>query len=247
MKKFLKPTYLPAAVLCGGLIAALLRYWLFALGKDEKGLMAIGSFPDTMSWIVVAIVMALVSLGAWMLKGGNKYSYNFPASRAAAIGMILAAFSFCITSAVELSIEPDLIGSVSAWFGFLAAGALGFLTYSRVKGKHPSMIFHSIVCVYLMLYLVAHYRLWSSYPQLQYYGFELLAIVFLMMAAYQRAAFDTGCGKRSTYTFFSLGALFFCIAALPSCENYAFFIGCTAWMLATPCRLTLLRNPNKEA
>lgn len=239
MKRYLKPSYLPLAVLCCGIVTFLLRLWLFGLGEDDRGLLALGSFPDVMSWILAAVTMALLALGTRRLQGAAKYSYNFPASLPAAIGMALAAVSFCITSVADLSAGTDSVGAVSTVLGFLAAAALGYLAYARAKGLHLSVLFHGVVCLYLMLHLVSHYRLWSSYPQLQSYAFELLAIVFVMLACYHRAAFDAGHGNRRAYTFFSLAALFFCVATLPGCDNAAFFIGCAVWMYTTPCRLTL--------
>lgn len=239
MKRYLKPAYLPMAVLGAGVLACLFRLWLFALGKDDRGLLSVGSFPDAMSWIVTALTIVLLFVGTRPLQGGNKYGYNFPASLPAAIGMALAAISFFISSVADLSSNTDTIGTVGALFGFLAAVSLLFLAYYRIQGKHLNIVFHGIVCVYLMLHLVSHYRLWSSAPQLQSYGFELLAIVFVMLSCYQRAAFDAGKGNRQAYAFFSLAALFFCIATLPGCDNAAFFIGCAAWMYFTPCRLTL--------
>lgn len=239
MKHYLKPSYLPFATLCCGIAALLMRLWLLALGEDDRGLLALGSFPDVVSWILVAVTMALLAVGTRNLRGAAKYSYNFPASLPAAIGMALAAVSFCITSLVDLFAGVDSVGTIGAVLGFLAAAALLALAYGRFKGLHPNIIFHGVVCIYLMLHLVSHYRLWSSYPQLQSYGFELLAIVFVMLACYHRAAFDVGSGSRRAYTFFSLAALFFCVAALPGCDNMAFFIGCAVWMFFTPCRLTL--------
>ena len=239
MKRYLKMAYLPLAILACGVLTCLLRLWLFALGEDERGLLSVGSFPDVMSWIIVAATMALLAVSTWHLQGGAKYSQNFHASMPAAIGMALAAVSFCITSVVDLTAGGDSVGTVSALFGFLAAAALLVLAYSRYRGAYLSVLFHGVVCLYLMLHLVSHYRLWSSYPQLQSYAFELLAIVFVMLACYQRAAFDAGKGNRRAYTFFTLAALFFCIATLPGCDNAAFFIGCAVWMYFTPCKLTL--------
>ena len=239
MKRYLKMAYLPLAVLACGVLTCLLRLWLFALGEDERGLLSVGSFPDVMSWIVVAATMALLGVSTRQLHGGAKYAQNFHASLPAAIGMALAAVSFCITSVVDLTAGGDSVSTVSALFGFLAAAALLVLAYSRYRGAHLSVLFHGVVCLYLMLHLVSHYRLWSSYPQLQSYAFELLAIVFVMLACYQRAAFDAGKGNRRAYTFFTLAALFFCIATLPGCDNAAFFIGCAVWMYFTPCRLSL--------
>lgn len=246
MKRFLKPVYLPLAALTFGVITLLFRLWFLALGVDDRGLLPVGSIPDVLSWVMVALVMAILAAGTWNLKGANKYSYNFSPSDIAGIATALAGISFLITSVTELIVGADSISITSAILGFLAAASLCFLGYCRWKGRRPSMVFHGIVCLYLMLYLISHYRLWSSAPQLQSYGFELLAIVFVMLACYQRAAFDADRGNRRSYAFFSLAALYFSIATLPGCDNYGFFIGCAIWMAATPCRLTVRRSVPKE-
>ncbi|MBE6933434.1 MAG: hypothetical protein E7462_00030 [Ruminococcaceae bacterium] len=237
MKRYLKPVYLPYLTVGCSVIALLMRMWFFLLGKDARGLLAVGSFPDIMSWLMIALVMALLVVSSRKLKGGNKYSHNFCASSLAAIGMLLAAAGFLITSIVDLLAQPDTFGIISAALGIGATASLGYLSYGRSKGIRLSVLFHGVVCLFLMFHLVSHYRLWSSFPQLQSYAFELLAIVFVMLSGYQRAAFDADIGNRRTYAFFSYTALFFCIAALPGCDNFAFFIGCAAWMLSTPCNL----------
>ena len=242
MKRFLKITNLPLIVLGSGLLTCFMRFLLLQK-KDAQGLLPVGNFTDVMSLILVAITLGLLFWGCRQLKGGNKYAYNFSASLSAAAGMALAAFGFLITSIAELGAATDSIGKFSALLGFFAAIALGLLAYVRFKGQRLNVIFHGLVCFYLILHLVSHYRLWSSCPQLQSYGFELLAIVFVMLATYQRAAFDAGSGNRQAYTFFSLTALYFCIAALPGCDNAAFFLGSAAWMFCTPCKLS---NPAKK-
>lgn len=244
MKRYLKITSLPLIVLGCGLLTCLLRFWLFAMGEDERGLLSVGTFPDAMSWITVALTLALLAFSCRDLNGGNKYSFNFPASVQAAAGMALAAVGFCISSIADLAANTDALGKFSAFFGFLAAFAMLMLAYARYKGQRLNILFSGTVCVYLMAFLVSHYRLWSANPQLQTYGFELLAIVFVMLAAYQRAAFDAGKGDRRWYAFFSLAALFFCIATLPGCDNAAFFLGCAAWMFCTPCKLAIAKKEN---
>lgn len=248
MKRFLKLYYLPLAVLAGGLLTMLFRtlMWVASIGDETSALLATGRWPDVMSWIMVAAMMAFLFLATWKLRGGNHYRANFPPSIFASAGMLLAALAFCINSVAELQAEVDTVTTASAIVGFLAAASLGILAYGRFKGYHFSILFHGVICVYLMLYLISHYRLWSSSPQLQSYAFDLLAIVFLMLACYHRAAFDADSGKRQPYTFFSMAALFFCIAALPGCDNYIFLLGCGLWMLATPCKLTPVRSRTKE-
>lgn len=239
MKRFLKPAYLPPITLGAGALTFLLRLWLFAIGEDDQGLLPVGNFPDAMSWIITALNMALLFVVTRQMRKGNKYTTNFHASMHAAIGIALAALGFAVSSIVDLSRGADALGAFSAILGFVAAAAMLMLSHARMQGNRLSIIFHGIVCVFLMLHLVSHYRLWSSSPQVQTYGFELLAIVFVMLSCYQRAAFDAGKGNRQAYTFFSLAALFFCVATLPGCDNVAFFIGSAAWMYMTPCRLNL--------
>ena len=248
MKRLLKLYYLPLATLAGGLLAMLFRslMWVASIGDETSALLATGRWPDVLSWVTVAVMMAFLFLATWRLQGGNKYRTNFPPSILAAAGMLAAALSICISSITELQAGVDTVSNASAIVGFLAAAALVFLAYGRLKGFHFSILFHGIICIYLMLYLISHYRLWSSFPQLQSYAFDLLAVVFLMLACYHRAAFDADSGKRRPYTFFSMAALFFCIAALPGCDNAVFLVGCALWMLATPCKLTSVRSRPKE-
>ena len=240
MKRFLKMKYLPLAVLGSSIITYLLRTLLWASGiASNDGLLPTGSWPDVLSWIMVGLTLAFLGFCTGFLRGNNKYAGNFPASLPAALGMVLAAASICVTALVELTTGADSVGTASSLFGILSTFAMIALAYGRYKGFRPNMLLHSIVCVYLMLYLVSHYRLWSSAPQLQSYAFELLAIVFVMLACYQRAAFDAGKGNRQSYTFFTLAALYFCIAALPGCDNPVFFLGTATWMFFTPCKLNL--------
>ena len=239
MKRFLKLQYLPLAVLGCGVIAALLRalLWIAAIGDNTSSLLPAGTWPDVLCWITVALTIALLAVSARKIRNNKKYTSNFSASPIGAIAMVLAAVGFLFTSITDLSVSADPITTAATVMGFVAVAALLLLAYFRYKGLRPTMLLHSVVCVYLMLYLVSHYRLWSAAPQLQTYAFELLAIVFVMMACYHRAAFDMNQGSRQAYTFFTLAALFFCIATLPSCDNPAFFIGCGTWMFFTPCKL----------
>ena len=239
MKRFLKPSELPFLILCSAALTFIVRALLFvsAVGGVGRGLLRTGTWPDILSWILVAVTMGILFVGTWEMRDPVKYSRKFRNALIATISMAIAAVCFCFTSLLELFSETDTVGFVSAVLGFLAAAALGLLAWGRMRGKQLSMVFHGIVCLYLMLHLVSHYRLWSSSPQLQSYAFELLAIVFVMLASYHRAAADAGHGICRSHTLCSLAAVYFCIAALPGCDNPIFFIGSAIWMFCTPCRL----------
>lgn len=249
MKQYLKSSMLPAISLATGILTMLMRFWLIGLGRDDHGLLCAGNFPDVVSWILTALMMGILFLGTWNLNEAAKYSFNFPASVRAAFGILLGALGVLIASVIELFSAPDAITVWSSVLGLLTAPALVFVARCRKTGLRPSILFHGIACIFLMFHLIAHYRLWSGIPQLQSYAFELLAIIFLMLSCYQRAAFDINQGKRRPYAFFSMAALFFCIAAIPGSDNPVFFIGCAAWMYLTPCNLKSLPSkfPKNDA
>ena len=243
MKQYLKPAFLPVAALASGILTMLMRFWLFGLGTDDRGLLPVSTFPDAFSWILTALTIVLLIIGVRGLREATKYRFNFPASIPAAVGTALGALGILITCLAELFAGAPRLGVFSAVLGIAAAVALGFLAYCRKDGKKPSFLFHSFVCIFLMFHLISHYRIWSAYPQLQTYAFELLAIVFLMLSCYQRAAFEAGRGDRRAYTFMTLAALFFCIAAIPGSASVIFYIGCAAWMFTTLCSLKPLQAP----
>ena len=200
-----------------------------------------------MSWVYVALAMALLFFGIRKLGGIKEYEENFPAGAVPAIGTALTAGALCIAVIAEMNGVTGAIESAACVFGFIAVAALLLLAWCRFIGSRPNMLLHTSVCVFLMIYLVSHYRLWSAYPQLQSYAFELMAIVFTMLACYQRAAFDVGMGNRRMYTFFTLAALFFSVSALPGSDNPVFFLGCAVWMFFTPCCLDVGEDTTPEA
>ena len=246
MKKYLNTAFLPVAALAGGILALLMRFWLFGLGTDDRGLLPASTFPDVVSWIITGIVMVLLILGTRGLREASKYRFNFPASVPGAVGTALGALGIFITCLAELLSGAANLGVFSALLGVLAAAALGFIAFCRKDGRKPMFLLHSFICTYLMFHLISHYRIWSAYPQLQTYAFELLAIVFLMLACYQRAAFDAGRGDRRAYAFSTLAALFFCLAAIPGSISPVFHIGCAVWMFTTLCNLKPLQASGKN-
>lgn len=237
MKKLIKPAYLPLVALGAGLLTMILRFVLLSTGEDEKGLLVTDSLPDMLSWVLSVATLVILLLGTWDLREASKFSFNFPASMVGAAGVLAGALGILITSLSELFAGGDTLQIIGAVLGLLAVPALVFVALGRYTGQRPSVLFHGIVCVYLMLHLVSHYRLWSSFPQIQNYGFELLSIVCLMLACYHRATFDVSEGNRRGYAFCALAGVYFSIATIPGCDSPFFFIGCAAWMITNLCSL----------
>ncbi len=236
MKRFLHPFNTPLVTLIASLLAMVMR--LILLGQaDATGLLPMGHPASVFSWVITILVLVYLLLSTRTLNEAAKYAFNFPASPFAAMGILAGALGIGINSIAELFSGADTLQTVSSLLGLLCVPSLLFLAHCRKDGRRPGTLFNTLLCIYLMLHLVSHYRLWSAYPQIQTYGFELLALVCLMLASYQRCAFDVGHGSRRAYVFTSLSAAFFSIAALPGSSNVLFYIGCAIWMLTGLCSL----------
>lgn len=241
MKKVFDPAYLPYIVLGCGTTGLLLRIWLFATGIDDKGLIVPGHPATWLVWLLSTAAMVILVLGSRRLQEAAKYSFNFPASIPGGIGTFLAAAGILICTVVESISKPDTFGLVVCALGILSVPALCFIGYCRCKGAHPSLLFHALVSIYLLLRLVWMYRQWSSDPQLQEYVFQLLALTCLMLACYHRSAFDANMGIRRAYVIFNLAAVFFCFVSIPGCDSMVFYLSAGVWMLTDLCSLLPMR------
>lgn len=238
MNKPQKMNWLPLAVLGAGILGALLRLWLFATGLDSKDLLVSSHIAQVLLWILTVAVMVFLALCSSQLKQAAKYKFNFSASPVGAIGCAAAALGILIASVSGIFGGNDTMETATGILGLFSAAALSFLGFCRLKGRHPSILFHAVVCVHLMLYLVCLYRMWSSDPQIQDYAFGLLATVSLMLANYYSAGFDANFGQRRPHAAFHLAAVFFCIVSLPRCDSPLFYIAMAAWMITDLCNLT---------
>ena len=236
MKKLFNPKYLPVFTLvCGGLCAAV-RWWLFA-SMDSKGLLDSAHPGHWLTWVITMITMIALMLGTRNLRQAPKYSFNFPASIISATGRWVAAAVILLSSVAGLVGKTDMLTKLTAGLGFGSAAALGMLGWLRKNGKRPSMLLHSLVCVYLMLKLVCMYRLWSANSQIQTYCFSLLSIVSVMLAVYYSTSFDTKPTSRRAHALAHLAAVYFSICALPHCHDPLLFIAMAIWMVTDLCSL----------
>ena len=245
MTKYLNPIYLPWFIPAAGLLGIGLRVWLLADGFDKKGLLITGHPADALIWILTALVLALLVISCLPLVQASKYSFNYPASVTGAAGEALGAIGILAACIRTLSGTTDIVTAVCLVLGFLAVPALGYGAWCRLNGQQPPMYFHGTVCLFWMMRLVCQYRIWSPDPQLQDYGFQLLATVFLMLSSFHRAAFDADMGQRRLSAIFQLGAIYFCMISIPGCKDWLLYLCCGIWTALNLC--SLLPMPNWHA
>jgi len=206
---------------------------------------------DILVWVVTAAAVVLSLVSVWKLDGSSRYGDNFTASTPAAMGC------FALAGGIAASVITDWdawtrLELIRNFCGLLAIPAILWVGLCRRQGKRPFFLFHAVVCLYLTLYSVSHYQLWSSRPQLQDWFFSMAGAVLLTLFAYYQTAFDASMGKRRMQLATGLLAAFFCIAAAAAGEDMLLYIGGAVWTLTNLCSLTPVKrrrrpNPITEA
>lgn len=236
MKRYLKLENIPYMTLLAGIIGLLLRLWLHST-RSGDGFVVRGHISTILLLVLTAGGLAALFFACRYFRQANKYAYNFPASAVSGIGSALGALGIAMISVTELVTVGTMVELITALIGLLAAAALAFIAYSRWKGHPLSVIFHSIICVYLMLRLFCMYRTWCADPQLENYTFELLGLACGMIAVYHRATFNADFGSRRAYIFFNLATVYFCCVSLAG-GSVVFYLAMGVWMLTDLCKLT---------
>ena len=237
MNQYFKHENLPElALFCGG-IGMLLRSWLLST-ENSLGFVPRGHISEILLLILTTIFLVVLFLSSRTLQQGNKFRFNFPASVFAAIGTVLAAIGVSISSISDFVSAEDLLATLAAVLGLLAAAALLYGARCRWIGEHPPILSYAAICLWLMLRLIGLYRTWSSDPQLEDYAFQLLGVVCCMLASYHRATFSADDGHRPEYVFFSLASVYFCCLSLAGPDSIVLYLSLGAWLYSDLCNLT---------
>ena len=236
MKTKLNVKKLPLCIACMGALALLGRIALFALGEDEKGLLVPGHPLDVLVWVLTAVAVVLTAGSILKLAGSEEYGDNFTPSAAAAMGcwVLAGGIALTVVSGWDSWSRLDMIRNV---FGLISVPALVLLGLHRKQGRPPFFLLHGIVCLYLILYAVSHYQLWSSRPQLQHWFFSMAGAIALTLFAYCQTAFDVSMGSRRMQLGTGLLAAFFCLAAMAGGDDPLLYLTGAVWTLTNLCAL----------
>ncbi len=243
--KFLKPQHLPPFTLLAGILGFILRVILNRSGTDEKGLLIAGHGAGILLFILTALILGVLFLGVRELRPVSQYSRLFPASVLGFAGCLLAALGIVISAAETLLRKQDTFSWIIGVLALLCAVCLVLLGLCRKQGKQPSYLLQACLTVYLMAQLVSEYRYWSPEPQLLLYFFPLLAMVFLMLTAYQATCLDAGKGSRRWYAFCNQAAVFFCCISLLS-DHWLFYLAMGLWAATNLCSLQTFKDRSVE-
>lgn len=242
MRKFLNPKMLPWFTMGAGGLGLVLQLW-FRAGIDEKGLLPASHPALPVTWLLTALVLAVLFLCARQLPPVAKYSRLFPAGGGRAAGCAAAAAGV-LYGGIYYARSHGGLGIVTLAAGVAAAVCMGYLARLRRKGGRPAMVLHTVLTVFLMLFLVCSCRVWGAEPQVHVYIFPLFSGVFLMLTAYHKTVLDVQKGGRTGLVFCSQAALFFCCLSLAG-NNRFFYLTMIIWLALDLCSVNRGRQPEE--
>ena len=242
MKKFLKNQLILSVTALLGLVGAFLHHRMLVTGLDEKGLLIPGH-PMTIALWVLCLGFIAAAFGiSQTQKVTASFRKHFPACKIRG-ALSIAGGAAVALYAVTLVLQAQLLVGV---LGIAAGIGMAFTGLCRFQGKHPSPMFHCIVCVFFIVRLVLSFQGWSADPQLQDYVVQLMACINLMMFAFHRASSDANMLNPKRTAFFGLCASFFCLASLADTSMALLFIGAGLWSVGAAPTLEPLEEPEVE-
>lgn len=224
-----------------GLIAGFLRMQMLTKGLDEKGLLVPGNIHSILLWALSLGFLAFAFAVSRTLAVAGSYQQMFPRCRLRGTFGIAGGVVLAAESLLQL-MNGQLLAAV---FGLAAAAGMVFTGICRIRGRHPSPLFHCLVCVFFIIRLVLSFRGWSADPQFQDYCVQMLSCVCLMLFSFHRASCDANLPNHRRTAFFGLTAGYFCLASLSDGGSILLYLAGGLWSVGALC--TLEAPPRSES
>jgi len=225
MKHPFRSHILPFFTMGAGGLGFALRIWLFS-AIDEKGLLPARHFADTALYILTALVLGILFLATRKLEP-RQFNKRFRRLSAAA-AYLLGAVGLIVHALVSLSSSNARLATLAVIASAIGAITMVYMAVLKYTRKRLPYWLGAILTIVLMLNTVAQCQIWGAEPQLQVYGFPLLASVFLILTAYQKTALIANRGNTKLLAFFSQGALFLCCLSLTA-SQWPLYFGMLFW------------------
>lgn len=231
MKKFFNFHTAPFLTMALGAAGLVAQRYVQQSGIDARGLYISNHPAVILSFLLIPATLGILLLCTWPLHKKAQTAYTPAPSHLYSL-LCLLAFGFLLVHSIH-ALGADLAGweRICAWCKLLTTLLVGLNLGLSLAGKNISYLLQAALTLVLVLIMVCNYRQWSSDPQLLAYFFPLMATSFLLLGSYQRTALAAGNGNSSLFCLFNLGALFFCLMAMPS--GGIFFGGMAFWQLAS--------------
>lgn len=226
MKQFPKTEIYSFFSIIAGIAGMAMQSWLFSTA-DSHGLLLHGHISEILSCLLLAGVAVVCFLFLKNVKTTGAYAQLFPQSPIAAGGSLLAAAGILFSAFTPAAV--GFLKIVVRVLGIIAGLALAVGGFARLQGKRPNCLLYAAVAVYLIFRTLAFCQGWSAEVQAQVYFFPLLAHLFLLLAAYYRAALAADFKNCRQYFLFRQLALVCCLMGLAGGDRM-FYLAGAVWM-----------------
>lgn len=201
-----------------GILCLLSRHWYLSSAVDETGLLTPHA-GNMASWILTAAAIA-VCLLLVLTRRPRFHFEDTPLIYGSTVAYTLSLG----TVAGHLLAGNSLLDIIAGMLALAAALSVVLQTVCRLSGKPVPVFSRFSLILFYLFFLLSAYQHWSTQPQTTLYVFQLLALVCLTIAAYQRAALALHCGNFAVYLICAKLAVFFCLAAVPGERNWLFYL-----------------------
>ena len=194
-------------------MGCMMRYYQLQTIFDETGLPVSGS-PATwlLTFLSVLLVLECV-LVSWPLPRCRREKGLFvPNAAALALGLLSGA---CLLLGGALALEQQLRSGGASYELALAAAQLAAgvcvlaASWRRWKNAPGLALVHAVICLWMVLVLLLHFKNWSMDPTILDYCFRLFALICGMCASYHIGTFCFDRGGRRVTVFWCLAGCYF--------------------------------------
>lgn len=229
-----------AAVLAfvAGLGAAAVRWLMYLVAVDDRGLLIRGHFLTVVLLVMCAAGAVLAASQLRKGKTSGLYEENFAPGLVGAIGSVAMAAGIALSLVSGNELPRGNLVLLWNGSGILACGGLLWAAFSQAKGRRPFLVVYGLVCLFLALHMVSRYQPWSGDPQAMDWAFSLLAAVGMTLCAYHLTAFCADDGHGRAFRAEALLTVFCCCAALPHTDYFPLYLGGLVWSLSALWEMT---------
>lgn len=213
--------------LAAGLLGFGLRWLLYRVGFDEKGILS-SSHPLHLACLALTAGMGIYLYLVTRKEDAPRQDHALLRFAAGVLaGGLLCLYSLSLTGQLE-----GPLSVIRLALCFLSATAMilsGFPSLSRTPLEN---LCHGVICAGFALDMLCRYREWSGNPQLPDYCLHVLACTFLALESYQRLAFGVALAKRRALRFCGLMGLYLSLLCAAGPETKIFYLGGVFWAAA---------------
>ena len=221
-KRYQKLALIAAAA---GALGFGLRGLAYRVAVDEKGLL-VRLHPAILVLAVLGAAVAAVLILTWIRTEKGKIM--------APTGKVQALGSLCMLAGLVLTLAGGWGGRLHVLLTvlcLLSAACMGAAAFRQLQGRQPVFLDHGVLCLFLGLYLVNRYRIWSWNPQTLDTMPVLCGIVALLVYVYQMAAGNQGEGELRSWLLLGTFGSFSCLTAASGGDGSWLALGGGLYML----------------